>query len=144
MLFQIGAIGFSVMPINAHEADLLMGSDYAEHPVMGAQKPSEFVGQADTHLLLHGRLLPHQFGLGAWAALQAMAVSGTPHMAIRGDGTVLGWMLIERLHERHTHLDVTGVGRWIEFDVEMKQSPVGASADAMISLLGSLVSGLGG
>lgn len=142
MLYQLGFISFQVYPVNAEGVTLRMGSDFAAHDVIGGQKPRESVGQGDTHIQLFGKMFPHKFGMGGWPALQAMAVSGVPQMLIRGDGTVMGWMLIEELRERHSYLDASGVGRIIDFDIAMVQSPTGASASAMISLLGNLGSSL--
>ncbi len=144
MLYQLGAVSFEVFPVNVHDADSVVGSDFAVHEVIGAQKPREFTGQADAHFRLAGRLFPLKFGWGGFDVLKAMARSGAPQMLIRGDGSVIGWMNILRLRERHSYLDPNGIGRVIEFDIEMVQSPDGASADAMISLVGSLTSGLMG
>jgi phage protein U len=144
MLFQLGSVTFEVAPVNVDATDLSMGSDYAAHEVIGAQKPRESTGQADTRLRLSGKLFPEKFGIGAWPSLQAMSVSGTPQMLIRGDGTVFGWQLIEKLNEKHTYLGVDGVGRVIEFDIEMVQSPDGASAGSMLNLLGDLISSFSG
>ena len=142
MLYQLGSVTFEVYPVNLEKADITVGSDFAAHEVMGAQKPRESMGQADTKVTLAGKLFPQKFGFGGWPSVQAMATSGSPQMLIRGDGAVLGWMLIERAIERHSYLDATGVGRIIEFDIEMVQSPDGASAGAMVSLLGALISGV--
>ena len=144
MLYQLGSVTFSVAPINIDAADLTMGSDFAAHEVIGAPKPRESTGQADTRLRLSGKLFPERFSIGAWPSLQAMATSGTPQMLIRGDGTVMGWQLIEKVTEKHSFLGVNGVGRQIEFDIEMVQSPDGASAGAMLNLLGDLVASIGG
>jgi phage protein U len=143
MLYQLGSVSFDVTPVNLHDVSRDYGSDYAAHPVIGAQMPRESVGQADGHVRLTGKMFPSKFGWGGFPALETMATGGTPQMLIRGDGAVLGWMCILHVTERHSYLDATGVGRIVEFDIEMVQSPTGASARSMLSLLGNLVSGFG-
>jgi uncharacterized protein len=144
MLYQLGSVSFEVFPVNLHDVEGEVGADYAAHEVIGAAKPREFVGPADAHFRLAGKVFPSKFGWGGFAALKAMATSGSPQMLIRGDGAVIGWMDIVRLRERHAFLDADGVGRVVEFDIEMVQSPTAASAGSMISLLGNLISGLMG
>lgn len=142
MLYQLGSISFEVQPVNLHDVERDVGADYAVHPVIGAAMPREFTGAADAHMRLSGKLFPQRFGWGNYLALEAMATDGAPQMLIRGDGAVLGWMNILRVWERHSFLDPTGVGRIVEFDIEMVRSPSAASAGSMLSLLGNLVASL--
>jgi hypothetical protein len=144
VLYQLGAVSFEVQPVNADHFDMGVGADFAAHEVVGAMRAREFMGQADTPVRLSGKLFPRRLGWGSFDALKSMATAGTPQILIRGDGAVLGWMLILHVRERHTYLDDTGVGRVVEFDIEMTASPTGASAGAMISLLGALVSSIFG
>ncbi len=141
MLYQLGSVLFEVYPVNADKVEISYGSDFAAHEVMGAQRPRESMGQGDTKVRLSGKMFPAKFGMGSWPDMQSMATGGTAQMLIRGDGSTLGLMLIERATERHSYLDASGIGRIVEFDIEMVQSPDAASAAAMVSLLGNLVSG---
>ena len=70
-------------------------------------------------------------------SLQGQQSSGLPMPFMRGDGTALGWFVIEKIAERATHLDRHGVGQVIELDVTVKRSdpPRGG---AIFSIIGSL------
>jgi phage protein U len=61
-------------------------------------------------------------------------------MLMRGDGAVFGWYVIEKMTDKHSYLDVAGVGRMIEFEIELVKSPNAASVASMISTLASLFS----
>jgi phage protein U len=78
------------------------------------------------------------FGPGALTSLQSMAESAYPHMLIRGDGAVLGWYAIRFFRERHSYLDREGVGRVIEFDLDLISTPIAPAASALQSVLASL------
>ena len=122
MLYQVGQIQFSVAPLNAHSATKESNTDYVEKPVVGARQPLEWVGEGAKVLSLFGRLFPKQFGgLDGLATLQAMRESGKPQYVMRGDMTPLGWFVIENIAERASYLDKDGVGRIVEFDINMKR-----------------------
>ena len=142
MLYQLGAVAFEVQPVNVAAAMIEVGADYAAHDLIGAMRAREFAGPSDLRVRLMGRLLPNRFGMGGFEVLKAMAMSGVPQMMIRGDGVVFGWMDVQRVRERHSYLDASGVGRIVDFDIEMVQSPTGAGAGAVVSLVSSLLAGL--
>lgn len=139
MLYQLGTVQFEVFPVNIHGVDREVGADFAAKDIVGAARPREFVGEADGPASLSGRLFPQKFGgLGGLAALEAMARSGQPQMLVRGDGEVFGWHVIEKVKSRSGFLDRRGVGRVIDFEVQLMKSPRAASAQAMLSTLMSL------
>ncbi len=41
---------------------------------------------------------------------------------MRGDGALMGWVVIEKVTERSTYLDAKGVGRVIDVDIHVKRS----------------------
>lgn len=138
MLYLLGGVAFEVFPTNLDAAHRERGQDWAVKHIVGGEKPREAMGVADAVVTLSGKLIPHMFGPGGLEALAAMAEGGAPQMLIRGDGMVLGWHCIEKVTEKHSHLDAAGVGRVIEFDVKLVRSPTGASASAMMTLLQGL------
>lgn len=142
MLYMLGAVTFEVQPVNLGFAQSEVGADYAIHEVIGARKPREYGGPTDTPWRLEGRLFPSRFGWGMFEVLKAMAEASPPQMLIRGDGAVLGWMDVLRVRERHSFLDQTGVGRIVDFEVELVRSPSGADAMSLVGLVGGLVSSL--
>ena len=138
-LFQLGAVQFSVMPVNVAELEREAGSDFAAKDIVGAERPREFTGVADHKVKMKGVLFPHKFGgLPGLSVLQAMAQSGDPQMLIRGDGAVFGWFVIEKVSDTHTFIDAAGVGRMIEFEIEMVRTPLRGSVGGMLNTLISL------
>ena len=138
MLYQLGGVQFSVAPTNIDAVSRERGSDFAVKDIIGAQRPREFMGVGDSEVTLSGKLITHRFGMGALETLAAMAQSGQPQMLARGDGYILGWHYFEKVKEKHSRIGPLGVGRIIEFDLELKQSPGGATASSMVSMLMSL------
>jgi phage protein U len=139
ILYQLGAFTFDVFPVNVHEVERQMGADYAAKDIVGAMRPREFTGEADDRVKLSGRLFPQRLGgVAGIGALQALARTGEPQLLIRGDGEVLGWYLIEQVTDKHSFLDVAGVGRMIELDVELIKTPLRAAAGGMIATIASL------
>lgn len=138
MLYMLGPVAFELLPINVHEASREYGHDHAAKDVIGAMKPLEAMGPSTSTVNLSGKLITHRFGAGDWDALESMAGSGAPQMLLRGDGRALGWHVIEKVKEKHTYLDPRGVGRIVEFDIELKQAPNGPSAGALLASLMSL------
>ena len=140
-LYQLGAIQFQVAPVNISVLSRETGSDFAAKDVMGAPRPREYVGEADERLTFAGTLFPQKFGgLSGIDALQSIARAGQPQMLMRGDGSVFGWVVIEKVTDKHSYLDVAGVGRMFEFEIELVKSPNAASVSAMMSTLTSLLS----
>ena len=140
-LYQLGAIQFQVTPVNISELSRETGSDFAAKDVMRAPRLREFVGEADERLTFAGTLFPQKFGgLSGIDALQAIARAGQPQMPMRGNGSAFGWYVIEKVTDKHSYLDVTGVGRMIEFEIKLVKSPNAASVSAMMSTLTSLLS----
>lgn len=135
-LYQLGAIQFQVMPVNLQEVERETGGDYAAKDVVGARRPQEYMGPADDTIKLSGCVFPHKFGgTSGIAALHAMAQAGIPQMLMRGDGGVFGWYVLKRVNETNGYLDAVGVGRFIEFEVELVRAPFGPSAAGMMSTL---------
>lgn len=138
-LFQLGAIQFQVIPVNIQAVERETGGDYAAKDVVGARRPQEYMGPSDDTVTLSGCVFPQKFGgLSGITALQAMAEAGVPQMLVRGDGSVFGWYILKRVSETNGYLDALGVGRFIEFEVELVRSPLGPSVAGMLSMLTSI------
>lgn len=130
MLFQLGALQFDAYPFPADESERKSGADFAAKDIIGAQRPREFVGEADETIVLRGLLLPHfmatQTGMNVQDQLDildAMRASGQAQLLIRGDGRNMGWFFIERVDEKSRILDATGVGHQIEYQISLVKSP---------------------
>lgn len=124
MLMMIGPVKFEVAPMNAHEVSHGHETAYVEKPVMGGMPPVEYVGEGAETWAIRGRLFPRRFGgLNHLSVLYEARKSGLPHYMMRGDGALMGWVVIERVSERSTYLDKGGVGQMIEFDLQVRRCP---------------------
>lgn len=145
MLFQLGGVTFDTYPLNADETNETFGHDFAVKPVVGAQQPRESMGPSDHHFTLSGQLQPYflarngqDSGMGDLAALKAMADGGEPQILVRGDGTNMGWWLIEKGSLKSTQLSLQGIGNVIHHSVDLVESPNAASPASLMTLLTSL------
>ncbi len=148
MLYQLGPLTFDTPgPMNADRVSEEFGSDFAVKAVVGAKQPRENMGPADHKFTLSGELLPYFHArtgvgseLGALATLQAMAETGEPQILVRGDGTNMGWWLIEKGSIKSTNLSSRGIGNTITYDVNLVESPTAASAGSIVGLIKQLFS----
>lgn len=124
MLMMIGPVKFDIAPLNAHDISHGHETAFVEKPVMGAMPPVEWVGEGAETWTIRGRLFPKRFGgLGSLRLLYEARKTGLPHYMMRGDGALMGWVVIERINERSSFLDAGGVGQMIEFDVTVRRCP---------------------
>lgn len=122
MLAQLGPVQFTVAPMNFNEQSHETGSSFAEHPVLGRRPSLEFVGEAPERWTIRGKIFPQRFGgLNELEALKAMSRSGEAQFFMRGDGVPMGWVAVEKVQEKTANIADGGVGREIEFDVELKR-----------------------
>ncbi len=146
MLFQLGLITIdSPGPFNATDSSEEFGGDHAVKAVVGARQPREFVGPADGKMTLSGTLFPdlfarygHATGLNEVETLRAMAEGGAPQILVRGDGSNLGWWIIEKVSQKASKLSAGGVGRVIAYDIALVKSAASASPADALNLLVSL------
>lgn len=120
---MIGPVKFEVAPFNVHAVSHDHETAFVEKPVLGAMPPVEWVGEGAETWSLQGRIFPQRFGgLGDLRLLQEARVSGQPQYMMRGDGALMGWVVIERVSERSSYLDRGGVGKVIEFDISLRRA----------------------
>jgi phage protein U len=135
MLYALGPLEFEVAPFNTHEVGRTHAADFASKDLLGRRKSHEFVGAGDERMSFSGKLFPHKLGgLDSLGVLNAIRDSGAPQMLMRGDGTPLGWFLVESVRERSSHLDAQGVGKLIEFDIELLRDDAPSAASYIANL----------
>lgn len=130
MLMQIGPVRFEVTPFNATDYGHTHEAAFVEKPVLGTRMPLEWVGQGSETWTIRAKIFPQRFGgLGDLTILQQARASGLPQYMMRGDGSVMGWVVIESVSERSTYLDAGGVGKVIDIDIAVRrcQAPSGGS-----------------
>jgi phage protein U len=61
VMFQWGPIQFQVFPMNVDNFAHQTGADWAKKEIAGAAMYREWVGEADEHISLKGKVFPHYF-----------------------------------------------------------------------------------
>lgn len=123
MLYQLGVLSVKVQPFNVNKVQSDRSTDYVPKPVLGAEPPMEYVGEGANTWRLSGDLFPKVIGgLNELQLLQAMRESGRPQFLLRGDGTPMGWVVIEKVSTREEHLAADGVGQKITVDIEVRRA----------------------
>lgn len=139
MLAQLGSTLFEIYPLNAHEMSLDSAADFAEKSVMGRRPTLEFMGEGAETRTISCRIYPNKFGgLSSVDDLHAQRAAGKALPYMRGDGAAIGWFVIERITEKASYLDPTGVGQVIEVEVQIKRADE-VDASAAFSVLSGLL-----
>ena len=135
MLMMLGPVQFEVLPFNAHNIGHGHEASFAEKPVLGARPPLEFVGEGPESWTIKARLFPEKFGgLDQLNTLYQARSLGQPQYLMRGDGAVMGWVVILSVQEQSTYLDPKGVGKVIDVDISVKRCG-GPSAGSFYALI---------
>jgi phage protein U len=123
MLMSLGPIRFEVYPFNATEYGHDHETSFVEKPVLGARPTLEWVGEGSESWSITAKIFPHKFGgLGDLKKLYQARAAGRPLYLMRGDGSQMGWVVIERVTERSSFLDARGIGRVIEIDIAVRRA----------------------
>jgi len=136
MLMMLGAVQLKVIPFNTNTYGHGHEAGFAEKPVLGIRPPLEFVGEGPESWTIKAKLYPEKFGgLGQLQTLYQARASGRPQYLMRGDGAVMGWVVILDVQERSTYLDPKGVGKVIDVDISVKRcsSPSSASFFSLLA-----------
>lgn len=152
-LYSWGPITFEIYPLNVGEVDHTTMTEWARKEVAGAAIYREWVGELEEEIHLRGKVFPHFFARasqisvpgqfqGSPATRRATSTGGLSHLDIMdnmrrlgqahtlvrggapGDGTHLGWFVIERLTRGHSFLGPDGVGQQIQFEATFQRVPV--------------------
>lgn len=125
ILYQWGLILFEVYPLNIHEFDHDTETDWAHKEIAGAAIYREWVGENDERLLFRGHIYPYRIGgLPALEKFEQQRRGGVANMMLRGDGTIMGWFVCEKLVRAHTFLSAEGIGQQIAFEAAFARVPV--------------------
>ncbi len=139
MLYALGPVVFSIAPLNTDKVQRTGETKHAEHHVLGGAPLYEFMGEGKRTIKLKGAVFPDNFGgLDQLGALEQMRRLGAPQHLLRGDGTPMGWVVIEDVNEDHEHLNPQGVGRVISYTIDMKVAGA-PGAGAFIDIVGGFL-----
>lgn len=123
MLMSLGPVKFEVFPFNATGYEHGHESAHVEKPVLGTRPTLEFVGEGTESWSISARIFPHKFGgLSDLKQLYQARAAGKPLYLMRGDGSQMGWVIIDRVSERSSYLDRNGVGKVIEIDISVRRA----------------------
>jgi phage protein U len=124
ILYQVGSLSFEPAPLSPQEFERETGADFVKKDIVGAQRPSEAVGEGDETLSITAVLFPFAFGgLPALDVLDAMRKSQQCQPVMRGDGRWMGLYYIVKVREKHTDIGAFGVGRQIQVTIQLDKEP---------------------
>lgn len=137
MLLMIGPVKMTVAPFNATGWEQTRETSFASKPVLGGREPLEYVGEGAATLSVAARLFPERFGgMAGLEILNLARASGSPQWLMRGDGGLMGWVVIERVNERHSYLDRDGVGKMVEVNISLRRVGIPLAASFFSALSG--------
>lgn len=129
MLMMIGPVQFRVAPFSLMDHGHAHEAAFAEKAVIGADPVHEWTGSATETWTFRARLFPDRFGgLPVLETLAQIRRTGLPQYMMRGDGRLMGWVLVERVNERSTYLDGNGVGKVIDVDITVRRTAAPGAA----------------
>ena len=118
MLMSIGPFAFDLV-VNADTLGEEATEDFARKDIIGSRKPFEHVGAGDDRFTIRGALFPDHLGGGdAVQGLVALMRTGMPQLLLRGDGRLLGWVVMTNIRTEATHLDGRGRPGQVTFEIE--------------------------
>lgn len=137
MLLMIGPVRMKVAPFNVTEYTQTRETSFVVKPVLGGREPMEYVGEGAATLEVTGKLFPEKFGgASSLTVLNLARASGSPQWLMRGDGGLMGWVVIESVTERSSYLDANGVGRVIDVDISLRRVGAPLAATFFSALAG--------
>lgn len=142
MLILLGPLQFKVAPFNTTEYSHSHSASFAEKPIIGARPPLEWTGDGTETWSIRANLFPKKFGgESALTILALMRKMGAPQYMMRGDGTLMGWVVVTDVSERSSYLAADGVGKVVEVDISLTRSSMPTPAgyfEAAKNLFGGL------
>jgi hypothetical protein len=139
MLMMIGPVQFSIAPFSMMDYQHSAEAAYAEKSVIGASPVMEWTGEGPETWSIRARVFPQAFGgMDSLAVLDAARRYGQPQFMMRSDGRLMGWVIIDRVSERSSHLDGNGVGKMIEVDINVRRTPTPAAVSYFSLMAGAL------
>jgi len=122
-LMTLGPVTFEVYPFNATGYTHSHASDFANKPIIGAREALEWVGEGAETWTIKAKIFPFKFGgMGDLEKLRQARQSGQPQYMMRGDGSLMGWVVIESVTETSSYLSAVGVGKVVEIDIRVRRS----------------------
>lgn len=139
MLLVLGGLSLRASRFNPTGTGADVGGDYVAKPVMGRRPPLEYVGEASGSFTITVELFPFRTGgISDLERLHEIRRSGAPQYLMRGDGVPVGWVVVERVNEKHDHLAATGVGQKITVEITLRHADPPQATGYFASIMGLL------
>lgn len=139
MLMMIGPVQFRIAPFSLMDYSHGHEASFAEKAVIGAGPVLEWTGEGPETWTISARIFPERFGgLGSLAVLDMARRLGRPQYMMRGDGRLMGWVVIESVSERSSYLDRNGVGRVVDVDISARRAATPAPQSYFSLMSGAL------
>ncbi|MCV6548545.1 MAG: phage tail protein [Cohaesibacter sp.] len=91
--------------------------------ILGGKARHEKVREGDLKISLAGKIAPKEFGgLQNLNHLKIATKNSEPVFMTRGRFEPLGWFIVTNGDFRHRHIDVDGIGRLIDFTIELEET----------------------
>lgn len=120
MLMSLGDFVFEVntapFETHSHSASQRIGSNnrYNQRPAQ------QHTGQGDETRTINGTIYPcHTGGASNLNTLNKMADTGEASILVTGTGDILGWYLIKKIDQNHSHLTPDGISQKITFTLDL-------------------------
>lgn len=97
------------------------GTSFARHAVLGTSPVYEHTGEEESTVTLSGTMHPFHFGgVEGIALLETARQAHLPLPLMRGDGTPVGWFLLQSLTREEADLDQRqGLGQEIQWTAKL-------------------------
>lgn len=138
VLYQLGAVEFEGPgDLNATKFSTTGNFDIAWKDVVNGPKPGERIGEGEVETTISAKVFPMTWsdGLTSIGLLDQMRAAGEQQILVRGDGANLGWWIITKVKTEHDKLDASGVGKDIDVEITLRQSPSGPDPISYIQTL---------
>lgn len=122
-LMALGMFAFSLESLPFAEFQRLRDWRHAKAERHLARPAAQFLGPGEDRITLQGSFPPGVAGdYASMARLTEMAASGDAWPLVDGAGTVLGNFRIVKIDERRQHIVTGGMGRMIDFAVDLERA----------------------
>lgn len=136
-MFNIGGVRSEVWPFPVSQFEDAQEFPFAVHEILLGGREHERVTQRQRNIRMGGKVLPRAVGgERELELLEALHTAGETILVFQGRRK-LGWFKITRFRREHFFIDDRGVGRKIDFKIEMESTgkPTAAGAASMLTRL---------
>lgn len=125
--------GFAVSGLTYTKAG---GVRAARHSILRGPVKVEVTGEEENTITLDGMVAPYEEFSSLELATALEEMLGTQQLVMRGDMTVMGWYLVERMEAEHEYIGAAGVGRAVYVSAELVKTtkpPTSVAAGSLVS-----------